>query len=115
MRDQDISLMRGTLELLILKAVSWGPQHGYAIAEWVSTATDATLLIEEGTLYPALHRLEHKGWIDAEWGYSDNNRKAKYYRLSRAGRARLVQGTSAWQQFVAAAGRALAATAPATT
>jgi transcriptional regulator len=114
MDDLDVSLMRGTLDLLILKAVSWGPRHGYAIADWIEQATGATLLIGEGTLYPALHRLERAGWIDAEWGVSDNNRNAKFYRLARAGRARLATGTSSWQRFVAAAGRALTSTAPST-
>ncbi|HEX5437628.1 MAG TPA: PadR family transcriptional regulator [Gemmatimonadaceae bacterium] len=114
MHDLDVSLMRGTLDLLILKALSWGPQHGYAVAEWIERATSSTLLIEEGTLYPALHRLERKGWIEADWGLSDNNRRAKFYRLRREGRAQLRAGTSSWQRFVEAAGRALRATAPRT-
>jgi PadR family transcriptional regulator, regulatory protein PadR len=112
MDDLDVSLMRGTLDLLILKAVSWGPRHGYAIADWIEEATGATLLIGEGTLYPALHRLERQGLIAAEWGVSENNRNAKYYRLARPGRARLQAGTSSWHRFVEAAGRALTATAP---
>jgi transcriptional regulator len=113
--DLDVSLMRGTLDLLILKALNWGPQHGYAVAEWIEQATGSTLLVEEGTLYPALHRLERKGWIEAEWGLSENNRRAKFYHLSRTGRAHLHAGTSSWQRFVEAAGRALRATAPTTT
>jgi transcriptional regulator len=112
MDDLDVSLMRGTLDLLILKALSWGPRHGYAVADWIETATGAALLIGEGTLYPALHRLERQGWIEAEWGLSENNRNAKFYRLSRTGRARLLKGTSSWTRFVEAAARALGATAP---
>ena len=114
MSDLDVSLMRGTLDLLILKALSWGPQHGYAVAEWIEQATGSALLVEEGTLYPALHRLERKGWVEAEWGLSENNRRAKFYRLSRTGRAHLQSGTSSWQRFVEAAGHALRATAPQT-
>ena len=110
----DISLLRGTLDLLILKAVSWGPRHGYAVAEWIGTATGESLLIGEGTLYPALHRLEKQGLIEAEWGVSDNNRSAKFYSLSRSGRRHLTAGSSAWHRFVESAGRALRATEPAT-
>jgi PadR family transcriptional regulator len=110
MDEMDVSLMRGTLELLILKALSWGPQHGYGIAEWIAETTGELLEIGEGTLYPALHRLERAGLVSAEWGVSENNRKAKYYRLARAGRKRLEQGTTSWERFVGAAGRALRAT-----
>ena len=113
MEDLDIGLMRGTLDLLILKAVSWGPRHGYAIAEWIGQVSGSVLLVGEGTLYPALHRLERAGFVEAEWGLSENNRTAKYYKLSPAGRRRLQSGASSWQQFVDAAGRALRATAPA--
>ena len=114
MDDLDVSLMRGTLDLLILKAVSWGPRHGYAIVEWIEQATDDAFLIGEGTLYPALHRLERRGLISAEWGVSENNRQAKYYSLARAGRARLQTGTTSWHRFVELAGRALRATSPVT-
>ena len=114
MDDLDVSLMRGTLDLLILKAVSWGPRHGYAIVEWIEQATDDAFFIGEGTLYPALHRLERRGLISAEWGVSENNRQAKYYSLARARRARLQAGTTSWHRFVELAGRALRATSPAT-
>ena len=113
MEDLDVGLMRGTLDLLILKAVSWGPRHGYAIAEWIEQVSGEVLLVGEGTLYPALHRLERQGLIEAEWGVSENNRQAKYYRLSSDGRRRLRTGTSSWYDFVEAAGRALKATSPA--
>lgn len=112
MDDLDVSLMRGTLDLLILKALSWGPRHGYAVVEWIEQATDAAFLIGEGTLYPALHRLERRGLITAEWGVSDNNRQAKFYSLAKAGRARLQAGSSSWHRFVDVAGRALRTTAP---
>jgi PadR family transcriptional regulator len=110
MDEMDVSLMRGTLELLILKSLCWGPQHGYGIAEWIAETTDDVLEVGEGTLYPALHRLERAGLIAAEWGASENNRKAKFYRLARAGRKRLKQGTTSWERFVGAAGGALRTT-----
>ena len=113
MDDLDVSLMRGTLDLLILKALSWGPRHGYAVAEWIEQVSGAVLLVGEGTLYPALHRLERQGLVEAEWGLSENNRHAKYYQLSRDGRRRLQSGTSSWYDFVEAASRALRATGPA--
>lgn len=112
MDDLDVSLMRGTLDLLILKALSWGPRHGYAIVEWIEQVSGAVLLIGEGTLYPALHRLERQGLVEAEWGLSENNRHAKYYQLSRSGRRRLQTGSSSWHDFVEAASRALRATGP---
>ena len=112
MDDLDVNLTRGTLDLLILKALSWGPRHGYAVVEWLESATGATLVIGEGTLYPALHRLERAEWVEAEWGLSENNRQAKYYRLTPAGRKRLRNGTSAWHSFVDAASAALRSTAP---
>ncbi len=112
MDELTVNLTRGTLDLLILKALSWGPRHGYSVAEWIERATGETLLIGEGTLYPALHRLEGQRLIAAEWGLSDSNRHAKFYRLSPAGRRRLASGTSSWQRFVEATGRALRATAP---
>ncbi len=112
MDDLDGKLLRGTLELLILKSLSWGAQHGYGIAEWIEATTGATVLVGEGTLYPALHRLERNGLIEAEWGISDNNRKAKFYTLARAGRKRLESGTTSWQRFVEATGRALLSTRP---
>lgn len=114
MTDLDANLMRGTLELLILKALSWGPRHGYAVAEWVERTSDATLLVAEGTLYPALHRLEREGLVSSEWGLSENNRKARFYTLASAGRARLESGTRSWLRFAEAATRALTtSTAPA--
>jgi transcriptional regulator len=110
--DPDGGLVRGTLDLLVLKAVSWGPRHGYAVAEWVRMVTDETLLVEEGPLYTALHRLERKGWLSSEWGYSDNNRKAKYYALTRDGRQQLRAEVSSWERYVEAVTKALRAPSP---
>ena len=108
----ELHILRESVDLLILKALSWGPKHGYAIAEWIEGATGGTLLIEEGTLYPALHRLERKGWIAAEWGISDNNRRAKFYSLTRVGRAQLRTEAPMWHQIADAIARALRATSP---
>ncbi|HEY4219080.1 MAG TPA: PadR family transcriptional regulator [Gemmatimonadaceae bacterium] len=108
----DVNLTRGTLDLLILKALSWGPRHGYGVVEWIESATDDALLVGEGTLYPALHRLERAGHVEAEWGLSENNRQAKFYRLSATGRRRLHSGSASWHQFVEAASRALRSAAP---
>src|SRR5690348_16969566 len=84
-----VDLLQGTLDLLILKTLSWGPAHGYAVARWIQQATDDALAVGEGSLYPALHRLEEREWIAASWGPSENNRQAKYYALTRRGRAQL--------------------------
>src|ERR671914_1088243 len=97
-----LDLPQGTLDLLILKALSLGPQHGWAISERIHQVSLATLQVPQGSLYPALHRLERQGWIRAEWGASDNNRKAKYYELTRSGRKQLAGETDAWQRLAAA-------------
>lgn len=110
MLDRDGGLLRGTLDVLILKALSWGPRHGYAVAEWINMVTDGDLLVEEGPLYTALHRLERNGWLESEWGYSDNNRRAKYYELTARGRARLRRSTRDWEAQTAAIARILQAT-----
>jgi transcriptional regulator len=102
MSDTELNVFRSSLDLVILKALSWGQRHGYAIAEWVEQATDSTILLEEGTLYPALHRLERKGWVDAEWGVSANNRRARFYRLTPAGRRELQRATETWTRFARA-------------
>ena len=109
MPQSNLSLLRGTLDLLILQALATGAKHGYAVSEWLDATTDGTLLLEEGTLYPALHRLERKGWIEAEWGLSENNRRAKYYRLTGEGRRRLGEETRAWRRYTEAVAKALAA------
>src|SRR5262245_505340 len=102
MSDDRLDLPQGTLDLLILKAVSLGPKHGWAISERISQVSRATLQIPQGSLYPALHRLERKGWIRAEWGASDNNRRAKFYQLTRAGRKQLEAESQAWRRLTAA-------------
>lgn len=107
MAESNLSLLRGTLDLLILQALATGAKHGYAVSEWLDAATDGTLLLEEGTLYPALHRLERKGWIEAEWGLSDNNRRAKYYGLTKAGRRQLREETATWSRYAEAVAKAL--------
>jgi transcriptional regulator len=105
-----IDLLQGTLDLLILKTLSWGSTHGYGIARWIQQVTDDILRIEEGSLYPALHRLEKRGLVDAEWGLSENNRRAKYYRLTPRGRRELRTETSAWGVLAAAIGKVLTST-----
>lgn len=115
MLDPEGGLLRGTLDVLILKSLSWGPRHGYAVAEWIKTVTDEELLVEEGPLYTALHRLERNKLLDSEWGYSDNNRRAKYYQLSRAGRQQLRAEISAWERYARAVSKALGAASPALT
>ena len=108
MTERNLNLIRGTVDLLILKALSGGERHGYAVSEWIQRATDGTLLVEEGTLYPALHRLEARGWIEAEWGLSENNRKAKYYALTADGRRQLDREEAEWGRYAGAVAKALA-------
>ena len=107
MADAEIDLLRSSLDLLILKALTWGPMHGYGISEWIESATDDLLLLEEGTLYPALHRLERRGWISAEWGVSASNRRAKFYKLTAPGRTRYRAEVAVWHRHADAIGVAL--------
>lgn len=102
MATGSIDLLQGTLDLLILRTLSWGSTHGYGIARWIQDVTGDVLHIEEGSLYPALHRLEKRGWIASEWGLSENNRRAKYYRLTTPGRRQLRAEASVWSTFSAA-------------
>jgi transcriptional regulator len=95
----DLDLLRGTLDLLVLKTLSWGPMHGLAVLRWIERATRDELQIEEGALYPALHRMEDKGWLESEWGYTERGRKAKFYRLSAAGRKQLAAELSKWSRY----------------
>ena len=92
-------LLQGTLDLLILKTLTAGAMHGYAIAQRIQQRSDDVLVVEEGSLYPALYRMEAKGWISAEWGKSDNNRRAKYYTLTRTGRKQLDEETAVWERI----------------
>jgi transcriptional regulator len=100
-------LLHGTLDTLILKTLAAGPRHGYAIARWLEEGTGDLLQIEDGSLYPALYRMEHRGWIAAEWGTSELGRKAKFYRLTPAGRKRLATSTAEWARFAAAISKLL--------
>ncbi len=102
-----LNLIKGTVDVLILRALEGGPRHGYGVAEWIDEITDGTLLLEEGTLYPALHRLQRKRFVDAEWGLSENNRRAKFYRLTPAGRKRLDRDRADWSRYARAVGQAL--------
>ncbi len=109
MPASELDLVRGTLDLMVLKALSWGPMHGLATLRWIERATDDRLQIEEGALYPALHRMEQRGWLAAEWGYTEANRKAKYYRLTTSGRKQLASELSRWSRYTEAVGLLLAA------
>jgi PadR family transcriptional regulator, regulatory protein PadR len=107
-----LEFFRGTLDVLILKSLVWGPLHGYAITSLLRRQSDDALLLEEGTLYPALWRLENKGWLDAEWGLSENNRKAKFYRLTAEGRRQLRHEVKTWEAYATAVAKVLGATRP---
>ena len=101
--------LHGTLDILILKTLSWGPRHGYAIARWVEDTSKAEIAVEAGSLYPALYRMEQRGWIEAEWGMSELGRKAKFYTLTRAGRAQLKRESAEYERFTHAVLRILMA------
>ena len=100
-------LLQGTLDLLILKALAHGPTHGYGVAEWIHESSQDVLRVEEGALYPALHRLELRGLLSAKWGASENNRRAKYYALTSAGEKRLAEETEYWRRMSGAVARIL--------
>jgi len=105
--EERLELLQGTLDLLILRTLIFGPQHGQGIARAIQQASEQELLVEHGALYPALQRLEARGWIVAEWGTSDHNRKARFYTLTKAGRKQLVEETAKWKRLAAAIGRIL--------
>jgi transcriptional regulator len=107
MGESTLAMPQGTLDLLILKTLATEPQHGWAISQRIQLVSSDALRVQQGSLYPALHRLERRGWIKAEWGASDNNRKAKYYALTRKGRAELDAQTSAWRRLTLAVGQVL--------
>jgi PadR family transcriptional regulator PadR len=106
-RETPGELMQGTLDMLVLKTLVRGPMHGYAIAEWIRATSEEVLRVEEGALYPALHRLELRGLLASEWGASENNRRAKYYRLTAAGLKRLAETREYWNRMTGAIGRIL--------
>jgi PadR family transcriptional regulator PadR len=107
MADKRLDLPQGTLDLLILKTLALGAQHGWAISERIQQVSSEMLHVQQGSLYPALHRLERRGWIKAEWAISENNRKAKYYELTRAGCKQLNEETEAWRKLTLAVGQVL--------
>ena len=97
--DSSVDFLKGTLDLMILKTLSWAPTHGYGIARWIEHCTNDVLQVEEGSLYPALHKLEEKGLIAAEWGISEHNRRAKFYRLTTLGKKQLTAAHDTWARF----------------
>jgi transcriptional regulator len=105
--NADLSLLQGTLDVLVLRTLAWGPKHGYAVAKWIAETTDDDLQIEEGALYTALHRMEKRGWIESEWGLSDTGRRAKFYQLTAAGRQQLAVQTQRWARYARAVSKVL--------
>ena len=105
----DLELLQGTLDVMVLKTLSWGPRHGYAVARWIRETSGDEIEIEDGALYTALHRMEKRGWIESEWGLSENNRRAKYYQLTAAGRRQLARQTALWARYARAVSRVLQA------
>ena len=106
----DLGLLQGTLDVMILKALSWGPMHGFGVAKWIRQTTDEVLQIEDSALYPALHRMEYRGLIDADWDLTENNRRAKYYRLTAKGRQQLRARSSSWERYSTAVSKVIQAT-----
>ena len=107
--DSDLDLLRGTLDVLVLKSLIFGARHGYDVARWIFETSRETLRVDEGALYTALHRLENRGWLESEWGFTERNRKAKYYRLYAAGRRQLTAELSRWSRYQEAVGLVLSA------
>ena len=103
--ERRLDLLQGTLDMLVLRTLLWGPQHGHGIGQAIRVQSDDLLKVETGSLYPALHRLEKRGWLKSEWGVSEANQKAKYYRLTAAGKAQLSREQDRWSQLVDAIGR----------
>ncbi|HJU75972.1 MAG TPA: PadR family transcriptional regulator [Gemmatimonadaceae bacterium] len=104
---EPLDLMKGTLDLLVLRTLAWGPAHGYAVSRWIAERTRDVLTVEEAALYQSLHRLERRGMVESEWGLSENNRRAKYYSLTSAGRRALRAESNAWRQYATAVSRVL--------
>src|SRR4051794_18726475 len=109
MTDRSIDLLQGTLDLIVLKSLSWGPMHGFGLARWIQLTTENALQVEEGSLYPALYRMENRGWIKAQWALTENGRRAKYYKLTAVGRRQLVAETESWDQLRGAIGKIMTA------
>jgi PadR family transcriptional regulator, regulatory protein PadR len=109
MRNENLPLVQGTLDILVLKALIFGPLHGYAVVRWIHDTTDGALEVEEGALYTALHRMEKRGWLEAEWGQSEKNRRAKYYAVTADGRKQLTAQTRSWNAYSEAVAKVLLA------
>ena len=107
-----VDLPQGTLETMVLKTLSWGPMHGCGIGNWIERTSNTALTVEEGSLYPALHRLETRGWLESEWRTTENNRRAKYYRLTSEGRKQFRAQSKSWSHLVASVALVLEATEP---
>jgi PadR family transcriptional regulator, regulatory protein PadR len=110
MSSRELDLVQGTLDVLVLRALSWGTMHGYAVARFIRHGSDGTFKVLDGALYTALHRMEERGWVESEWGTSEKKKRAKFYRLTAAGRRALRAETASWNDYVAAVGRVMTAT-----
>jgi PadR family transcriptional regulator len=109
MTTHELELLQGTLDVLVLRALSWGTMHGYAVARFIRQGSDGTFKVLDGALYTALHRMEERGWVESEWGTSEKKKRAKFYRLTAAGRRALRSETESWNDYVAAVGRVMTA------
>jgi PadR family transcriptional regulator, regulatory protein PadR len=110
-REAELDILLGTLDVLVLKTLSWGPSHGYGIARWIRESSGQTFRILDGALYTALHRMEERGWVEAEWGHTEQGKRAKFYRLTTAGRRQLREAITQWERYAAGIGGVLT-TAP---
>src|SRR4051812_21194438 len=110
MTTQSLDLLQGTLDVLVLRALTWGPMHGYAVARFIHQGSDGTFRVLDGALYTSLHRMEERGWVEAEWGTSEKGKRAKFYRLTTAGRRAQREETTSWNDYVAAVARVMSAT-----
>jgi PadR family transcriptional regulator PadR len=108
--SDDLGLLNGTLDLLVLRALAWGPRHGFSVARWIRTTSDESILVEDRALYLALHRLEERGLVESEWGVSENNRRARFYQLTRAGKKQLQAREAHWSRYVEAVFKILRST-----
>lgn len=107
--EPELDLLQGTLDVLVLRALSWAPMHGYAVARFIRSGSDGSFNVLDGALYTSLHRMDERGWVDSEWGTSDQGRRAKFYRLTAAGRKALRSETESWNEYVAAVARVMRA------
>lgn len=112
MTARELELLQGTLDVLVLRALSWGPKHGYAVARFIRDGSNNTFRVLDGALYTSLHRMEERGWVEAEWGLSDKGKRAKFYRITAAGRRALRAETESWNQYVAAVAGVMAGRRP---